>query len=693
MGCSGDIIDNSKEKKMKLEKNISLEIQEERKNKEKKFENGLENTENKKELDNKNYKDNKIKKEDTKLKNELNETKMKKEENFENKAKKEDENREKDKDKIEKGLNDIKQEKEIRKQNELKNGNLRKIVNMSSIFSYIYNPVFYILYNDNNKNKGKELYLKDLSKSKCDEKLFESFAINTLREFFNLRPKDTFYAYPIDFVSPLFIPVLKTELVENFEILINDEVYKNNTFLNDLLQVFNIINKSNLKYPKINISLTFNYLSLLKQLEINYDKIEKLKVQIPFIINLPGQPVSDPNEHLKYIFSFIKEKQNLKQFELMAFNPLKNESFDILNDFPNLKNLFIMGCQFEKVFTLKLNNLEEISFMNCKNIAFDENKVFKLKKLSLFMTEIIKPKSVITLPEIKVLNFDKDSDINSYINCPKKIDITCTLTELIKINISTLVNLTILETNESSVQIEKEVIEKILKCQNLKVLELKTNLNDEQIAAIKKVNYSVTKIKFQNVDKILNNFLNKFANLTEFEFIYSMNSDEKNIFEIKEDKNSKINKIHLSGAPKGILYCNSFENLNSIMLNFSIGKGIKNIENIFPLFNKNCNIKFKSLNFFHLYYKDMNDSILNTLFNNFEFITNNLDVFTLNITSDNISKKCYYDFIEKSLEKFNKQLFINLTNKGGDQLTEEEIRKIAPKVDISKFDQLTISRY
>ena len=292
-----------------------------------------------------------------------------------------------------------------------------------------------------------------------------------------------------------------------------------------------------------------------------------------------------------------------------------------------------------------------------------------------------------------------DSNSVNYFNCPKAKNVSTTLYGLKKINISSAENLTILENNwnenENVQKIEKEVIEKILDCNQLKVIELKTNLNDEQISSINKINYSVTKIKFHNDDgKIYNNFLKKFENLTEFEFLFFRKEvQEKNIFKIREDKSSKINKIDIKGAPEGILYCNSFENLNSIMLNLSFGKGIQNISNILPLFNNICKIKFKSLDYFYLQDDEMNDEILNNLQNNLDFISNDLSVFFLNVNSKKISKQCYYDFIKKSLKKFNKQLFIKLSDGGKEELTKKEIGKIVPEVDLSEFENLSISKY
>ena len=432
--------------------------------------------------------------------------------------------------------------------------------------------------------------------------------------------------------------------------MITDEIHRKNILLNDLCNIFRTIEEQNLNYPKINIAISHQNLSLLQDLQINFNKVEKLKVNIPMILSLPGEPVYSDDEYLRYIFSFINKKLNLKNFELMIFKSLKPETLDALKTFTNLKYLFIMGCPFENIFTIALNNLEEIIIMNCKNIAFDESKVFKLKAITINSSEIIKPKSIITTPDIEEVNIDKN--IVHYFNCMKIKNVSTTLCELNKINFSSVENLTILENNENenknALNIEKEEIEKILDCQNLKVIELKTNLNDEQIVSINKINYSVTKIRFQKKDnKIYNNFLKKFENLTELEFLsFSNDVQKKNLFKIREDKNSKINKIHINGAPEGIIYCNSFENLNSIMINLSIGNGIQNINNVLPLFNNICKIKFKSLNYFYLYDNEMNDELLFILQNNLDYISNDISVFNLSVSSKHIGQN--EDFLVKN---------------------------------------------
>ena len=106
------------------------------------------------------------------------------------------------------------------------------------------------------RNKAKDRYLEDLSKSKCDEKIFEFFTIKKLKEYFNYQ-KDYCLIYPIDFITPILIPVLQTELIDYFEIHILDEVNKSNILFNDINQMFNKLNIQNIRYPKISIHLSF----------------------------------------------------------------------------------------------------------------------------------------------------------------------------------------------------------------------------------------------------------------------------------------------------------------------------------------------------------------------------------------------------------------------------------------------------
>ena len=214
-------------------------------------------------------------------------------------------------------------------------------------------------------------------------------------------------------------------------------------------------------------------------------------------------------------------------------------------------------------------------------------------------------------------------------------------------------------------------------------------LNDERIIRMNKANISVTKISFQNLDNILNNFLNKFHNLNEFEFSKYYNTED-NIFEIKEDNTSKINKIKLYGVPNGILYCHSFESLK--VLNFEFRNKVKNIEKILPLFANDCTVVFRTLSDFSLTYNDINEDFLNILKNNIDCAPY-LSSFTLNFNFSNINENIYYDFIKKILSKRINNIKINNQYDSNMTLTKDELKKISPNFNFIYHDNIKISKF
>ena len=217
-------------------------------------------------------------------------------------------------------------------------------------------------------------------------------------------------------------------------------------------------------------------------------------------------------------------------------------------------------------------------------------------------------------------------------------------------------------------------------------------MNDEQIKNIKKINSSVKSIYFCSADKILNNFLEKFPNLNSI--ILSPNNTQEinnNIFEIKEDINSKINDITIYNNPNGILYCQSFESLKKIK--FIFNQKVNNIEKIFPLFNHKCKVIFKSLNDFSLnYYDDINEEFLNILNTNFDCIVY-LFNFELIIRPGNISENCYYNFVKKILSKKINNIKIELIIYPIEYMTKKEIEEISPHFKFAYHGTVWISKF
>ena len=294
------------------------------------------------------------------------------------------------------------------------------------------------------------------------------------------------------------------------------------------------------------------------------------------------------------------------------------------------------NANLNRIFILKLTDLKKLNISNCKNIAFDENIIYKIENLTINKSKIIYPKSLLIFPELKyriTLSFDSEFfEIISFLD---------------------LKNAKKLETIDSGVfyiDIEKECLEKIFDLNNLKSVNISySNLNDEEIEKIKKYNLSVKTLSISEVDKVLlTNLIKKFPNSNEI-YYCPYNKTAAHILEIKEDKNSKIDKITLTYIPDGILYCHSFESLKSLTISFYYK--ITNIEKIIPLFDSKCNVIFKSLRDLSIMFNyDINDEFLNVLKTNLDFIVY-LDNFTLDISPNDISEISIMILLKKLYQK------------------------------------------
>ena len=476
--------------------------------------------------------------------------------------------------------------------------------------------------------------------------------------------------------------------MNGFSITISDSIFKNEELINDLRNFF-----KNLKeYPKIQTILSIENLEKIKLLDLDFKKVKSFYFNY---LNLGNN--ENENEYLNKIFSLLEGNNVLQVLTSILFKPisLKPESIKMINNFMNLKYILLINVQLEDIFTIKLANLNALLIANCKNIAFDDDIIYNIETLSIYSSEIIKPKSLLKFPEIK--NFLTDSlDIISFIdlNYAKKLrNVSSKLSNCIKLDIPFLESLVLEGCRDINNEIEKIAVERILDFDNLNHITLKIDLNDEQIAKIKKSNLSVKSITFQNIKNIVNNFLEKFPNLKEFEYSAQQQNTENNYFEIKENKYSKIEKITLEEIPNGILYCQPFENIKS--LNFTFHNKINNIEKIFPLFKDKCNIMFKSLIDFSLTYDNINDEFLNILKTNFVCIPYLLN-FSLIMSINNISKNCYYDFIKIVLLKNINNISIKLKTLDDStlpNLAKQEIKDICCNFNFTYHGNVEISKY
>ena len=569
---------------------------------------------------------------------------------------------------------------------------LNSIFPLSKIYELLTKKYSLFAYKSEKKERNK-IYNNIIDEIKFDKKMMETYMIKKIKEDMKKYGQFKNFYYDIDINSPFFDSFIRTDIIEEFQILIDDDIFENNYLLNDIKNTFEKLNNINCSFPQTAMNLSFKYLNNINDLNLNFTKVKKLFLNYP-LINPPLGNNDIDNEYLKKIFSFFQPMNNLEKIMIFIYNPIKAESLEILNTFSNLKDLSLMnaGLEDDDIFTLKLSNLNKLNLSNCKNISFDENKIYNIKILILNNSKIIKPKSLLKFPYLYYL-VNTSTEIIPYLDLTKSKNlktISAKLSEVSKVlnDIPLIENLSIEENKEIDNEKEEDALKKILDNNNLKFIKLSTKINDERIGKINKINSSVKKIFFQNVDNVYNNFLNKFSNLNELEFYLYVKRD--NIFEIQENKTCKINKIKLYGLPNGILYCYSFETLK--MLHFDFNNRIKNIEKIIPLFSDKCSIVFKSLSDFYLKYFGINDEFLNRLKNNLDFIPY-LYSFSLIFNFGNISENCYYDFIKKILSKRINNITINNLINPNVALAKDEIKNFSPKFNFIYHGIINISKF
>ena len=553
----------------------------------------------------------------------------------------------------------------------------------------------YISFNyEKEKDERNKLYNTFFDEIKCDKNVIEAYIIKKIKEDNKKYGVFKSFCYDIDINNPFFDSFIKKDIIEEYQIFIDENSFVNNNLLNDIIKTFEKLNNENYIFPQIAMQLPFNSLNNINKLNINFKKVKKLLINY-LLINPNADHTDYGREYFEKIYSFFQETNNLEQIMINMMNPINFESLKILSSFTNLKILSLMNVNSNdgKFFKIKLPNLNKLSLSCCKFITFDESKVYNIEILIIINSIIIKPKSLLTFPHLRYL-INNSSEIIPFLDLTKSKNLktlSANLSEVSNVldNLPTLQNLSIEESKENKSKNEEEALNKIFDNKNLKFIKLAVQLNDERIIRRNKANLSVTKISFQNLDNILNNFLNKFHNLNEFEFS-KYDKTEDNIFEIKEDSTSKINKIKLYGVPNGILYCHSFESLK--VLNFEFRNKVKNIEKILPLFANNCTVIFRTLSDFSLTYNDINEDFLNILKNNIDCAPY-LSSFTLKFNFSNINENIYYDFIKKILSKRINNIKINNQYDSNMTLTKDELKKISPNFNFIYHDNIKISKF
>ena len=538
----------------------------------------------------------------------------------------------------------------------------------------------------------------------------------------------------IDIYSPLFDAFSLKEYFEKFfSLKIPINLIKNYNLLNDYILAFDKLNKLNSNYPTLELQIKDgNDMEYLKRLNLNFNKLKKLKVNI----DKDNGFISSYNCLFENLFTLPDIQHSLVSLEIEGGKPQKdyninsysdeddeNEEeedeeilkiFENLNKFESLEKLIMRDFIFEKTFTLKLNNLKELYLFECLDIAFAENSCLNLKVLFLYSNSINMPKKSLKLPELENFEYERGNIIKynesnenegedengdnendnlfDFESLKKLKFLNITISDFSNYINSPLESVEICDTSHSKEE-EKKMIENILSIKTLKIAKiLLDKINADEIKEIKGESKSVEELKLifdiNHNDYDFYNLQKKFPNLLFLEF-NSRKSYAKNfILEIIEDTSFKVDKLS-----KNRFYIGSFGSLKLISLNI-LSQGIKNLEETFPFFNNNCKVVLKSLTDFKFYYyadspdnKKKNLRAFYNLNNNLDLMPN-LKIFYLYCNIEDVDELDYKAFIKKllsmKLDEIRLNIQVNINNEdptGSTYYTRKELKQINPNIN------------
>ena len=529
---------------------------------------------------------------------------------------------------------------------------------------------------DYNKKEGypknydkKELTNKfnsTLNKLKLKEENITDYIINFFKNY-EKKENDEIY---IDIYSPFFDLLSKEEYFwKKFIIPIISEFIDKNKLKNDYISFFNKMNKLNINFSLLFLYINKNNINYLKELGINFNQIKKF-IASPsnsreFIL---VDNKKDFNDFFKILFSFdnINNLNYLKIHISGNQHKIKFNIIESLNNFKCLEYLYLAGIDLESTFIINLPNLKKLFISGCDKITFFDNP--NLEQLYINESGIDNPKSLLKFPKLEKCEFYswRNTDIKRYnsiidLSILKNLKIFAgEAQDFLKLDNVSLESCSILSNYDNSIEIEKEVIKKIISIKSLKNVRLiLKKINSDEISKIKGQNNSIAKLEInfkenENDCNILN-FQNKLINLSELKIILPIiNIRASTNLKIEENLNCKVNTIEIDGDNKNIiLYCGPYENL--VKVDISINCDIVNYKTIFPIFDNNCKTIFKSLNYFKFIHNDygynVSLDILNNLYNNIDKMPK-LKHFEMYCFSEDIDKS-FYNKLKKKIMSLN----------------------------------------
>ena len=498
----------------------------------------------------------------------------------------------------------------------------------------------------------------------------------------------------IDIYSPFFEILSQTQCFELFIIPIEFDKIEKYNLNKDYIKAF-----ENLKKP---FSIKTNFrnekdASLLKDFKINFGLIQELNM-----LNIGNEKNINYEKLFKNLFSSSNFGKNLTKLSLKIhelWNKITDSNiFEKINSLKNLESLELNGFFFQNNFSLKSNDLKSLSLKNCKNIILSQTS--NLKSLIISNCIILKNESLTKLKNLEkceLLNYKKDQNFNSILDFSSLSNLKslkCEPSDFIHLTeTSILENADLYSLAEQPLDLEKKLIEKIIKLKELKEVNFCIySINVGSLSNTKNKNTSLHKMTFSlkgEFDSVnFSGLINKFENLSELNLNLDVNGDEflEMNLKVKENKNCKINNLSISGF--GVQNVESICGPYSDLIKFKLENngGITNLEDTFPLFKNNCQVVFDKLNSFCFNNAEIpSDGVpiksLNNFCNNLDKIPN-LKEFKLVCCSKGITKEFYENFIKKLLEmkldSIEFEIYEGEINMDLPQYTLEELKEIYP---------------
>ena len=568
-------------------------------------------------------------------------------------------------------------------------------------------------YNPNHINK-KLLYdtlTSFIKKNNIDLDSLKEYLIEFYKNQKNLKKGKLF----LDIFSPFFEELSKSECFDLFIIPLEMDLIDKNQLNSDYIAAFENLNKKELN----NICLKINFrnekdINALKGININFEKIQELD-----IINVGNEKNINYDNIFKQLILAPNFGKNLKKLYLKIhdvwgkINDIK--IFEKINNFSNLLSLELNGFKFQKNFKLNLNNITTLILRNCSGIILSDSD--KLENIIISNTDIKKNKSLSkfkNLEKCELINYRNNQNFKEIIDFSKLINLknlVCLSHDFIFLTENSLVeNIDLIGVEEdTSEDIEKKTIEKIFKLKHLKDIKFCINYSIDlgEILEENETNKSLENmhIMFKEImeGSNISEFIKKFENLSELKIDINI-GEEESIMElnINEDEKCKIDKLSINGFgfEKFEIICGLYSNLIEIELNENLE--ISNLEESFPLFQKNCDIKFNKLTKFiysnwELAQFETPLEVVENVYNNLTK-TPNLKNFEFVCICNGISKELYEKFIKRLLEMKLDYIKFNITKKDEERniidtenYTDEELIELYPDTLTNK--NYIISKY